>query len=111
MRYAAAAQRTGAVGIGCIGGEITRSVKLDEPAAVPARPATASADGSAAVGTDDLEARITRPSAVAAGLGADAWASAKLEAAHAASAIADRGSARKRSPGSSDARASVRKRK
>lgn len=111
VRDAAAVQRTGAVGTGCIGGEITRSVKLDEAAAVPARAATAGADGSAAVGTDDLKARITRPGAVAVGLGADAWASAKLEAAHAARPITDRGSARKRSPGASDARASVRKRK
>ena len=84
MRDAAAAQRAGAVGSGRIGGEISRSVDLDEAAAVPAWSPAAGADGCAAVGTCDLQDRVARIFQVASRSGAAARSAAQLEAAHAA---------------------------
>ncbi len=104
-------ERTGAVGAGRIGSEVTRSVELDERAGVPARPATAGAGVCAAIGTCDVEARVAWPAAIAARPGAVALAAAQFEAAHAASANCGVGTARNRSPGSRVARDSVLKRK
>lgn len=62
----AKAQRAGAIGTGRVGGEVTRSVRVDEPAAMTRRAIAAHPWPCPAIGAGDVEDRVARPFEVAA---------------------------------------------